>query len=125
MDTQEYEESCKLKSHRKLNSHEGSQRVTRVKHHPLVIYTPSLYEQRTFHLGSSHKALERSTSSLRSKEWLQCPTIGASDVHCKHVSWNFYLIIEAFSDQHVLHACTMNVCKTILWTFVFHVCLHM
>lgn len=68
MDTHEYEESCKLKSHRKLNNHEGSQRVTRSKYHPLVIYTPSLYEQMTFHLGSSHKALERLASSLRSKE---------------------------------------------------------
>jgi len=61
----EYKESCKLKSHRKSNNHEGSQRVTRKgKHHPLVIYTPSLYEQRTFHLGSSHEALERQASYL-------------------------------------------------------------
>ena len=61
----EYEESCKLKGHRKSNNHEGSQRVTRrVKHHPLVIYTPSLYEQWNFHLGSSHKALERHISSF-------------------------------------------------------------
>jgi len=71
----------------------GNQIVMRVvKDSPLFIYTPSLYELRTFHLGSSRKALERSTSSLRSKEWLWYPTIGASDVHCKHVSWNFYLI---------------------------------
>ena len=32
MDTHEYEESCNLKSHRKLNSHESIQRVTRGKH---------------------------------------------------------------------------------------------
>ena len=50
----------KLKSHRKSNNHEGSQRVTRKrKHHPLVMYTPSLYEKRNFHLGYSQKALER------------------------------------------------------------------
>lgn len=61
----EYEESCRLKGHRNSNSHEGSQRVTRrVKHHPLVIYTPSLCEQRTFHLGSSHKELERQIGSF-------------------------------------------------------------
>jgi len=37
-----------------------SQTVTRVvKESPLVIYTPSLYEQGTFHLGFFHKALER------------------------------------------------------------------
>jgi len=82
MDTHEYEESCKLKIHMKLNSHEGSQRVTRGRHHPLVIYTPSFYEPETFHLGSSRKALERSASSLRSKEWFQCPTTGASDIQC-------------------------------------------
>ena len=56
----EYEESCKLKSHRNSNIHEGSKRVRRrVKHYPLVIYTLSLYELSTFHLGSSHNALER------------------------------------------------------------------
>jgi len=43
----------KSKSHRKLNSHGGSQRVTRkVKHHLLVIYIPSLYEKRMFILAS-------------------------------------------------------------------------
>lgn len=84
--THENGESCKLKSYRKLNSHEGSQSVIKGKHHTLVICMPSLYEQGAFHLGSSRKALERSTSSLRRKEWLQCSTIGASDVHCKHVS---------------------------------------
>ena len=62
MDPHEYEESCKLKSHRKLNNHEGSQRVAGGKHHPLVIYTPLLYEKMAFHLGSSCKALERSAS---------------------------------------------------------------
>jgi len=66
------------------------------KHHPLVIYTPSLSQQSTFHLGSFHKTLERSTSSLRSMEWFQCPTYGASDVQYKYVSWKFFLIIEAF-----------------------------
>jgi len=81
--------SCKLKSHRKLNNHDGIQRVTSGKHYRLVIYTPSLYEQGNFHLGSSRKALERSTSSLRRKEWLQCSTIVASDEHCKIVYWNF------------------------------------
>jgi len=94
MNTHEYEESCKLKSHRKLNIRVSSQIVTRGKHHPLVIYTPSLYEKKTFHLSNSHKSLERPASSLRSKEWHQCPTTEASDVQCKYVSWKFCLIIE-------------------------------
>lgn len=75
----------------------GSQTVMRVvKESPLVIYTSSLYEQRTLHLGSSCKTLERSASSLRSKEWLQCYTTRVNDVHCKQVSWKFYLITKAF-----------------------------
>lgn len=86
--THEYEESCKMKNHWKLNNHEGSQRVTRGEHHTSVIYALSLYEQTNFHLGLSRKRLDRSVSSLRSKEWLQCPTIGASYVQCKYVSWN-------------------------------------
>ena len=80
MDTHDYEESCKLKSQKKLNNHESSQRVTRGKHHPLVIYSPSLYEKNNFHLGSSRKASERSVSYVRRKEWLQCATTTASDV---------------------------------------------
>ena len=56
----EYEESCKLKSHRNSNVHEGSRRVKRrVKHYPLVIYTPPLYELSTFQVGSSCNPLER------------------------------------------------------------------
>ena len=92
MDTYEYEESCQLKSHRKLNIHEGSPGITRVKHHPWLYIPPSLYEEGLFHLGSSHKSYIGSVSSLRSEEWLQCPNIGAGDVWCKYVSWNFCLI---------------------------------
>jgi len=58
----------KSKSHRKSNSHGGSQRVTRkVKCHLLVIYTPSLYEKRDFHLGSSTNAFERQFSTFEEK----------------------------------------------------------
>ena len=58
----EYEDS------RKSKIHEGSQIVIRrVKNHPLVIYTPSLYEQRTFILSSSCKILERHISSFEEK----------------------------------------------------------
>ena len=92
--TYEVEESRQLKSHRKLNSHEGGPRVTRVNHHPWLYIPPHCMSKGIFDLGSSSKALERSPSSLRSKGWLQCPTIRASDVHCKHVSWNFLLILE-------------------------------
>ena len=55
--TYEVKEPHQLKSHRKSNNHEGSWRVTRVNYSPLAIYTPSLYEQRTFQLGSSHLTL--------------------------------------------------------------------
>ncbi len=48
MDTHEYEESCQLKILRKLNNHDGSQRVLRIKHHPLVIYTPLFIQAKGF-----------------------------------------------------------------------------
>ena len=90
--TQEVEESCQLKIHRKLNGHEGSPRVTRVKHHPCLYIPLPLYEQGLFTLAPPMKHREFSVSSLRSEEWLQCPIIGASDVWCTYVSWNFFLI---------------------------------
>lgn len=92
--THEVEESCHLKSHRKLNNHGGSPRVTRVKHQPWLYIPLPLYEQGLFTLDPPMKHREFSVSSLRSKEWLQCPTIGTSDVWCTNVSWNFCLIKE-------------------------------
>ena len=50
--THEAEESYHLKIHRKLKSHEGSPRVTRVKHHPWIYIPLPLYEQGNFTLAS-------------------------------------------------------------------------
>jgi len=52
----EYEESCKLKGHRKSNSHEGSQRVTmRVKHHPWLYINPHYMSKGLFTLAPPTK----------------------------------------------------------------------
>ena len=58
MNTCEYEESCQFKSHRKLNSHEGSSRVTKIKNHPWLYITPSLYEKGIFNLAPPTKHRE-------------------------------------------------------------------
>ena len=63
-------------THMNMKSH-GSWKVMRevkesqgVSITPGYMYPPSLYEQKNFHVGSSRKSLERSVTSLRSKEWL-------------------------------------------------------
>ena len=92
IDTHEYEESCQLKSHRKLNNHEGRWRVTRVKHHSWLYIPPHCTSKQIFTLAPPTKHREFSVSSLRSKEWLQCPITGTSDVWCTNVSWESCLI---------------------------------
>ena len=48
MDTQEYEESCQLKSHTKLNGHEGILTDTRVSFTLGYKYPPHLYTNGLF-----------------------------------------------------------------------------
>ena len=49
--TYEIEESCQLKSHKKSNSHEGSQRVTRVSYPPWLYIPPHCMSKLLFNLA--------------------------------------------------------------------------
>jgi len=66
------------------------------------IYPPNCMSKEFFTLAPPTKHIEFSVSSLRSEEWLQCPTIGASDILCKYVPWNFLLT------QKPIHANTFS-----------------
>lgn len=106
--TQEVKDSCQLKSHRKLNGHEGSPRVTRVKHHPWLYIPLPFYQKGHFTLAPPTGPWEFPVCSLRREEWLQCPITGIGDVWCKNVSWDFCLIqkpVKAITFSHMFFRC--------------------
>lgn len=81
----------------KWNSDEGSPRVMGGDGSPYFLYMhPHCIRNELFTLAYPIRHHREKLVLLGRNSWLQYSTIGASDVRCIHVSWDFYLIPEAW-----------------------------